>query len=259
MINRQKKSMGVRVPTNTPASSLLSLASAPQPCPSDNVSATDKQVSSVTRKDVGKSFSGHMIICSPGTSSGVLSVMPDCDDVVCPKSITPSDQTIVARSVASADDPCRERRLLTAPASRPTTSANISLPIIREEGVHDAQSDMARKGAILALYGKYDFQSMRISLMRQHLHHALEPLLSLLADDKNENSVARHKADPLVVSVDMRAYEDGMLPSLGPHFASLLKYEADDPCYPYVSWSTDMAGYITVNNLLLLRSSMPTF
>ncbi len=98
---------------------------------------------------------------------------------------------------------------------------------------------------------------MRISAIRQQLHHALEPLLSLLAEDKNVNGVVRHKEDPLVVSVDMGAYNQGKLPSLGPHFASLLRYEADDPHYPYVFWDTE--GCITVKNLLLIRYSTPAF
>ena len=136
--------------------------------------------------------------------------------------------------------------------------ADISLPGIREEDVYDPQPDMVRRGHTLDLYGEYDFKELRIKQIRQHLHHALEPLLSLLADDKNEDNVGRHKADPLVVSVDMRAYEQGKLPSLGPNFAALLKYEANDLSYPYVFWNTE-TGVITVNNLLLIRSNIPAF
>ncbi len=242
--------------TNTPASLPLTLA--PQSFPSNNVSDIDKQGSSGTGKNIGTSFSGHMINEFSEACSGTPSLMPDSDDVVDSKSTTASDEPIVRRSVASADELCRRIRLLTSSTFRPSKRANISLPVIREEDAHDPQPDMVRKGYILDLYGKYDFRELRIKQIRQHLHHALEPLLSLLADDKNENSVGRHKRNPLVVSVDMRAYEQGELPSLGPHFASLLKYEANDPSYPYVFWNIE-TGCITVNNLLLIRSIMPAF
>ncbi|WP_422446069.1 MULTISPECIES: hypothetical protein [unclassified Endozoicomonas] len=239
----------------TPASLQLTLAA--QSLPSDSEIASGKQVSSRAEKNAGTSFSGHIINDFSEACSGTSTLMPDSDGVAEAKLETPSDEPIVCRSVTSADELCRRIRLLTHSASRPSTSANISLPDIREECAHDPQPDMVQKKYVQNLHGKYDFQTLRISLIRQHLHQALEPLLSLLAEDKNVNGVVRHKEDPLVVSVDMGAYNQGKLPSLGPHFASLLIYEADDSRYPYVFWDTE--GCITVNNLLLIRYSTPAF
>ncbi|MGO0307814.1 hypothetical protein ACTL6P_14625 [Endozoicomonas acroporae] len=241
--------------TNTPAS--LQLTPAAQSLPSNSEIASGKQASSRAEKNAGTSFSGHIINDSSEECSGTSSLIPGSDGVVEAKLETPSDEPIVCRSVTPAEELCRRIRLLTTSASRPSTSANISLPDIREEDAYDPQSDMVRRNHILDLYGKYDFRTLRISAIRQQLHHALEPLLSLLAEDKNVNGVVRHKEDPLVVSVDMGAYNQGKLPSLGPHFASLLRYEADDPHYPYVFWDTE--GCITVKNLLLIRYSTPAF
>ncbi|WBA80070.1 hypothetical protein [Endozoicomonas sp. GU-1] len=239
----------------TPASLQLTLAA--QSLPSDSDIASGKQVSSKAEKNAGTSFSGHLINDSSEACSGTSSLMPDSDGVAEAKLENPSDEPIVCRSVTPADELCRRIRLLTTSASRPSTSANISLPDIREEGAQDPQPDMVRNKYVPDVRGKYDFQALRISLIRQHLHQALEPLLSLLAEDKNITGVVRHKEDPLVVTVDMEAFNQGKIPSLGHHFASLLRYEADDPHYPYVFWDTE--GCITVKNLLLIRYSTPAF
>ncbi|USE38875.1 hypothetical protein [Endozoicomonas sp. SCSIO W0465] len=94
---------------------------------------------------------------------------------------------------------------------------------LAEDEVYEDKPGVMWKRVYWTFRGRLDFQPMRINLMRQHLHHALEPLLSILADDRHEVSVIRHREAPYVVSVDMNAYELGKIPSLGPHFASLLR------------------------------------